>query len=239
MNKLRFGKLCLFCMCSAILHSNVFAASLRISPTTIEFQAEQNSQTLSILNQSSEVTTVQARIFKWTQEQGRDVLTPSNDIVVSPPVISLNSATSYNYRVVNLDKTPVKDERSYRLILDELPKPIDPRKPPQGLSVLMRISLPVFITNKDEMQQIAWKIETKSEKTVLTVINQGGRRALLDNVKVIDLTDNKEYEMPISTVNGYVLVGKERSYAFAPNFTFNPAHNYALNLNLNGKKVQL
>lgn len=216
-----------------------FAASLRISPTTIEFQSTQNSQTLSVFNESSESTALQARVFKWTQDHGKDVLVPTNDVVVSPPVTNLVANSSYNYRVVHLDKTPVKDEKSYRLILDEIPKPTDSRKISQGLTVLMRISLPVFISNPDSQLKLAWKIEQRDNKPVLTVINQGGLRSLLTDVKLIDATTQKEYMLQIGTVNGYILAGNEKSYAIAHDFVFDPTHQYHLQLNVNGKATRL
>lgn len=216
-----------------------FAASLRISPTTIEFQSTQNSQTLSVFNESSESTTLQARVFKWTQDHGKDVLVPTSEVVVSPPVTSLAATSSYNYRIVNLDTTPVKDEKSYRLILDEIPKPTDSRKISQGLTVLMRISLPVFISNPSSQLKLAWKIEQREDKHVLTIMNQGGLRSLLTDVKLVDTTAQKEYPLQVSTVNGYVLAGSEKSYSLERDFVFNSTHEYHLQLSVNGKETRL
>ncbi|MBF7686143.1 molecular chaperone [Acinetobacter sp. B10A] len=240
MHKHRFAVLGLILTGVAGLYSaSVAAVSLRVSPTTIELQSNQNSQTLSVFNESSEPATLQARVFKWTQENGRDVLVPTTEVVVSPPVTNLAATSSYNYRIVRLDKMPIKDEKSYRLILDEIPKPLDSRKMSQGLTVLMRISLPVFISNPESQFKLAWKIEQRAEKSALIIMNQGGLRSLITEVKLIDATTKKEYPLQIGTVNGYVLAGSERSYAIGHDFVFDPTHQYHLQLNVNGKDTQL
>ncbi|MBF7686712.1 fimbrial biogenesis chaperone [Acinetobacter rathckeae] len=226
---------CMVALCA----SSTQAASLRISPTTVEFEMAQNSQTLTVFNQSSESTTLQARAFKWTQENGKDILVPTTDLVISPPVTHLAASSSYNYRIVHLDKKPITGEKSYRLILDEIPKPIDSRKLSQGLTVLMRISLPVFITNPNSQLKLAWTIEQYADKSVLTVTNQGGIRTLLTDVKLVDATTNKEYPLQIGTVNGYVLAGSQKSYPIRNDFIFDPSRQYYLQLVVNGKETRL
>ncbi|WP_049064712.1 fimbrial biogenesis chaperone, partial [Acinetobacter seifertii] len=83
------------------------------------------------------------------QNAGQDQLIPTDDIAISPPFLKLKPNDSYNLRVVRIKPEPISGEKTYRIILDELPKPIDSRKASQGVNVLLRSSLPVFVVNKD------------------------------------------------------------------------------------------
>ena len=60
---------------------------------------------------------------------------------------------------MRVNPTPVSGEKTYRIIIDELPKPMDSRKVSQGVNVLLRSSLPVFVVNKDAITQLNWKID--------------------------------------------------------------------------------
>ncbi|MDR8236466.1 fimbria/pilus periplasmic chaperone, partial [Acinetobacter baumannii] len=80
---------------------------------------------------------------------------------------------SYNLRVVRVNPTPVSGEKTYRIIIDELPKPMDSRKVSQGVNVLLRSSLPVFVVNKDAITQLNWKIDNSQKTTSLNISNIG------------------------------------------------------------------
>ncbi|MFX7333387.1 fimbria/pilus periplasmic chaperone, partial [Acinetobacter baumannii] len=79
-------------------------------------------------NQSNESADLQVRIFEWTQNAGQDQLIPTDDIAISPPFLKLKPNDSYNLRVVRIKPEPISGEKTYRIIIDELPKPIDSRK---------------------------------------------------------------------------------------------------------------
>ena len=48
------------------------------------------------------------------------MLTPTNDVVASPPLASLQPNTDYTVRVVRTRKDPAVKEEAYRLLVDEL-----------------------------------------------------------------------------------------------------------------------
>lgn len=223
----------------AMATSNLCAASLRISPTVVEFKDTQSSQSLSVYNQSAEPTRLQARIFQWKQENGKDVLVPSSDLVVSPPIMTLNQATSYNYRIVRLNKAPIQGQESYRLILDELPKPADPQKPNEGLNLLLRLSLPIFITNPTSKIDLKWKFTQDLGQTYISIDNLGNRNAYLSDLKIVDSETKEEYTVAMSTLSGYILGGQKKDYTTPKNFVAKPNHPYALVFKVNGAKSQL
>lgn len=220
------------------LPSVLNAASIRLSPVNVEILSDQSASSISLYNQSNESADLQIRIFEWTQNAGQDQLIPTDDIAISPPFLKLKPNDSYNLRVVRIKPELISGEKTYRIILDELPKPIDSRKASQGVNVLLRSSLPVFVVNKDAITQLNWKIDAKQNDTSLNISNIGNRHALLNDLILVDNTENKSYPIKVNTVNGYILSGKSKNYSIN-NFTYQPNHKYSISLTVNGKKTTL
>jgi len=218
--------------------NNINAATIRLSPVNVEILSNQSAASISLFNQSNESSDLQIRVFEWTQKNGQDQLTPTDEIAISPPFLKLQSNDSYNLRVVRINPAPVSGEKTYRIIIDELPKPIDSRKAAQGVNVLLRSSLPVFVVNKDAITQLNWKIDANQEVPSLNISNIGNRHALLNDLALVDTTANKSYPIKVNTVNGYILAEQVRSYSIN-NFTYQPNHKYSVSLTVNGKKTTL
>lgn len=215
------------------------AASIRLSPVSVEILNDQSASSISLYNQSNESTDLQVRVFEWRQNAGQDQLIPTDEIAVSPPFLKLQPNDSYNLRVVRINPAPVSGEQTYRIIIDELPKPIDNRKADQGINVLLRSSLPLFVVNKDAITKLTWSIQQDQNTSSLMISNVGNRHALLNNLTLVDVTANKSYAIKVNTVNGYILAGKARNFNISPDFKFQADHIYNISLNINGKQTSL
>ncbi|WP_447507247.1 fimbrial biogenesis chaperone [Acinetobacter oleivorans] len=221
------------------LPSMLNAASIRLSPVSVEILSDQSASSISLYNQSNESSDLQVRVFEWRQNAGQDQLIPTDEIAVSPPFLKLQPNDSYNLRVVRINPVPVSDEKTYRIIIDELPKPIDNRKVDQGINVLLRSSLPLFVVNKDAITKLTWSIQQEQNNSSLIISNVGNRHALLSNLTLVDTTANKSYAIKVNTVNGYILAGKARNFNISPDFKFQTDHKYNISLNINGKQTSL
>ncbi|EOQ73214.1 molecular chaperone [Acinetobacter lactucae] len=220
------------------LSSTLSAATIRISPVNVEILSNQSASSISLFNQSNESTDLQIRVFEWVQKNGQDELIPTDEIAISPPFLKLKPNDSYNLRVVRVNPAAISGEKTYRIIIDELPKPVDSRKAAQGINVLLRSSLPVFVVNKDAITKLNWKIDSNQKAPSLNISNIGNRHALLNNLTLVDTTANKSYPIQVNTVNGYILGQQTRSYSIN-NFTYQPNHKYSVSLTVNGKKTTL
>lgn len=221
------------------LPSMLNAASIRLSPVSVEILNDQSASSISLYNQSNESSDLQVRVFEWRQNAGQDQLIPTDEIAVSPPFLKLQPNDSYNLRVVRINPVPVSGEQTYRIIIDELPKPIDNRKVDQGVNVLLRSSLPLFIVNKDAITKLTWSIQQEQNNSSLIINNVGNRHALLSNLTLVDTTANKSYAIKVNTVNGYILAGKARNFNISSDFKFQADHKYNISLNINGKQTSL
>ncbi|MFI7826566.1 molecular chaperone, partial [Acinetobacter baumannii] len=62
------------------LSSTIYAATIRLSPVTVEILSNQSASSISLYNQSNESTDLQVRVFEWSQNNGHDQLTPTDEI---------------------------------------------------------------------------------------------------------------------------------------------------------------
>jgi fimbrial chaperone protein len=186
------------------------AASLRISPIGVDLVTPQRASALTLVNTDSDPVNLQIRVFKWTQVNGDDVLEPASDMLVSPPAATIPPGASYTVRVARTSNGPVQQELSYRLFIDELPKPIDPRTVGQGVAMVLRTSMPVFVTNTKAVAQLHWKVWQDDKGLHADVTNAGLRHA-----KIAGLTVQPAGGEPIvigAGLNGYVLAGTSKSF---------------------------
>ncbi|ENV08168.1 hypothetical protein F966_04033 [Acinetobacter higginsii] len=221
------------------LPSLLNAASIRLSPVSVEILSDQAASSISLYNQSNESTDLQVRVFEWSQKDGQDQLLPTDDIAISPPFLKLQPNDSYNIRVVRINPIPISGEKTYRIIIDELPKPIDSRKADQGVNVLLRSSLPVFVVNKQAITKLSWTIQEEQNNSYLTMSNVGNRHALLNNLTLNDTTTGQSYPIKVNTVNGYILAEKSRSFSLSSEFKYDKNHKYTISLMINGKQATL
>ncbi len=158
------------------------ASSLQIMPINIEVPAPGAASTVTLTNQGGDQLNAQIRIFKWVQLNGQDELVPTKDVVASPPAVKLQPGKKSVIRVVRLGKTPAATEETYRLIIDELPKPVKAGQAGVGFSV--RHSIPVFFSKTGEDVDLSWQASVSKGQFVLKAGNAGGRRVRLASLAV-------------------------------------------------------
>lgn len=179
------------------------AASLRVSPTTLELTAPESTATLNLGNESGRPVKVQIRVFSWTQEDYAERLVSTTDVVASPPAIVLPANSTYLIRVVRVKKAPIVAEESYRVVIDELPEPI--HKQAGKVNLVVRHSVPVFFRNPNiKPSRVSWRLESQNERILLTAVNNGEGHLRLSNLK---LSQGGRHLGELNGLVGYVLGG--------------------------------
>jgi len=121
--------------------------NVEISPTTLDLGSLGSTTTCTVLNNGTAQTSSQIRLRSWFQAYGQDVLTETNDVVASPPFISLDPGARQIVRIANLAANPGSSEICFRLLLNELPSAGNLTN--SGVTVLIAFSLPVFVAGVD------------------------------------------------------------------------------------------
>ncbi|RYE97446.1 MAG: hypothetical protein EOO77_39025, partial [Oxalobacteraceae bacterium] len=93
---------------------------LSIAPVQLSLTGMARSASTIVSNPGSSPVTVQVRLQSWTMHGDDEVYGPATDAGFSPPVFRLAPHASQSVRVV-AKEPPGPIERSYRLIVDQLP----------------------------------------------------------------------------------------------------------------------
>jgi len=161
------------------------AGQLSVDPILLQMNAPSMAGTLTLRNDADEPVTVQTRVLRWSQVNGKETLTPATDVVASPPAIKLAPNADYVVRIVRVSKTPVAGEESYRVIVDQLP---DLRQQQaQAVSLLIRQSIPVFFDGRTVTPPgVSWSFADVGGKTALVASNAGDMRMRIASLKLTD-----------------------------------------------------
>jgi fimbrial chaperone protein len=119
-----------------VAHAN----SLTVSPTSITVRAPQMTGLLTLKAGGRELTHGQIRVMKMDIKGGKEVLTPTTDVVASPPAMRLQPNQEVTIRLVRTSKSAVRARECYRVLVDQLPQ-----RSPQGGTVgfVIRQSIPL------------------------------------------------------------------------------------------------
>jgi fimbrial chaperone protein len=183
------------------LPQTVVAASLQVSPVSFDLPATASATQLTLRNLGEESINVQIRVFRWSQEDGEEVLTPTTDLVVSPPAASLEPGQNHIVRLVRTSNQPVTGEESYRLLIDELPQPRETGQ--STVSFVFRYSMPVFFSEDNAQPELSWQTLVDGDKLVVRAQNAGTRHVRLSGLQ---LTNASGESLSLAkNLAGYVL----------------------------------
>src|SRR6185437_12512603 len=118
------------------------AGSFTVNPVRLNLSATQSVAAVTVKNVGTEATVVQLETFSWAQHDGNDALTSSNEILATPPIITIAPGASRIIRVGLRRPPDPQHELTYRLFLREVPPP-EPIA--QGLRVALLNNMPVFV----------------------------------------------------------------------------------------------
>ena len=182
------------------------ASVFQVFPVTIEASAEAPAGVVTLSNGSKEPIALQVRVFRWTQVGGQDVLTPTQDVVASPPAAKIEPGGRQLVRVVRVSSVPAASEEAYRLIIDELP--VSKPAPTNGIRILLRQSIPVFLGSSPKASpRLTWRIGRVGDGWQLSAVNSGSRRQRISDLEVRDGAGKLLGRRP--GLVGYVLPGSE------------------------------
>lgn len=203
------------CLLGAGLPTVATAAGLSVSPVSLQFQPGQVAEGLWLSNSGEMPLTAQLRGFEWSQRGGDEQLSPTRELAVSPPMFTIAPGQRQFVRVVRVAQPPTRLERSYRILVDELPTV--GAEPRPGLNFMMRYSVPVFVDTPPgaavAAQQLSWHIVQAGGAARLVTESRAARRAQLTDLQLLD--DQGAVLFERQGLVGYVLAGAGRQWPFA------------------------
>ncbi|MGH8081124.1 MAG: fimbrial biogenesis chaperone [Lysobacter sp.] len=177
------------------------ANSILIWPIDPVIESDERATALWLENRGSTPAQMQLRVLGWSQKDGHDAYANQSEVIGSPPMIRIAPGQKQLIRLTRTVDTPAGTERSYRVLIDEIPTqdPIaDGDKASVGIKFQMRYSVPLFVDGagvwtKDRPEKkrdakdatrpaLSWRTVVEDGKTLLEVRNTGVVHAKLAEV---------------------------------------------------------
>lgn len=185
------------------------AANLQISPVSISFGASQTAAGISLQNFGDQPLHGQVRVFSWDQKDGQDVLEPTTEVVASPPIMQIAPRSSQTVRLVRRDGQTPAGERTYRILIDEIPRG---EAGADGVAIRLQYSVPVFVMPADARAapRLAWSLVKREGAWFLRARNEGKLHAQIGATSV-RTASGREIELGKGLL-GYALPGRSREW---------------------------
>lgn len=191
-------------------------ANLQISPVSISFQPGQNSAGIQLQNNGDTPLYGQVRVYAWDQRDGVDALSPTTQLVASPPIIEIAPNSAQTIRLVRraAAAAPGGAEQTYRILIDELPR----GDPAQGnVAIRLQYSVPAFVLPSDTQAapKIEWSTFQRAGAWHLRARNTGALHAQIGATSVNVGSRNAVLSKGLL---GYALPGRAREWPLPAEF---------------------
>lgn len=91
-----------------------------ISPVQLDLSIKNPIASFTVTNDSAVTLTYQSSALSWVQIDGQDIQVASDDLIVTPPIISIIPKRSQVFRVALFKPSPQVVEQSYRIIMEDI-----------------------------------------------------------------------------------------------------------------------
>jgi fimbrial chaperone protein len=208
------------------------AASLQISPVTVDMPADANAVGITLSNPGDQPLYGQVRVFRWGQSDTDDALDSTQDIVASPPLIQVAPHSDQLVRLVRQSHGAVTTEQSYRVLIDEIPRPETAAA--NGVTIRLRYSVPVFVHPEGPLgkPQLSWQLVREAQGWMLRVTNAGNRHGQIGEAKLV--TGDKTLTLNKGLL-GYVLAGHTQQWKIELDPTMALQGPLTIRANINGQ----
>lgn len=188
---------------AALVGTPAAAATLDIAPVSHELTAARPALSMTVTNRGDAPVALQVRGFVWDQDSGEDRLLPAAEVLVSPPIFSIAPGQSQVLRAL-VQGAVSERERSYRLLIDELPAEGER----SAVRMALRLSVPVFVKPAVEQPaRLAWTLAADGRS--IRVANLGGSRQRVHRLELLRADCQR---LAASASGPYVLAGAQRRW---------------------------
>jgi fimbrial chaperone protein len=190
--------------------ASAHAQSLEVAPVRIEMAAGQTTTVVTVTNRGMQPVGVQARAFGWNQSANADHLSPTKDVLLSPPIAEIAPGETQLIRIL-VRKPAGATEATYRLLIDQIP-PAQTATSGFAVQIALRLSLPIFVQPPRRVaSDLEWRVvSSDGTRAELVARNRGGRHVRLSKLTLVG-PSAPDLGLP-NTTAAYVLPGAERRW---------------------------
>ena len=128
-----------------------FAGSFQVDPVSIELVPGRRTTEVNVTNQGDQPVAIRVHLYRWTQQEGEDVYSETNELIASPPIFTL---PANGRQLIRVGPRSGSVEGAFRVILEEIPGPANDDS---GIRVTLRINLPLYvISDRRSRPSLTW-----------------------------------------------------------------------------------
>ena len=181
------------------------AGSLKVNPAHINLPADRQSVSLKMTNGDAVPVSVRVLTYAWTQVGGRDVHTPTGNVILSPPMFTIPAGQTQLVRIGLRNRAGA---RAYRLVFEEIPRD----QPADGqVQINLRLDLPLYVLAKGRTAaDVRWSAWRDASGDLF--VEGRNRGALHSQILGISAGEGATPQV-LTTKMGVVLPGSARQWA--------------------------
>jgi fimbrial chaperone protein len=195
----------------------VSASTFRVTPVQVALSSTSPTVLLSLGNESDQELRFQVSAFAWgMDDQGQMQLTPTQDIVFFPMLLTLAPGAERKIRVGSAT-TAGATEKTYRIFVEELPPTASSKTATttgSQVHVLTRMGIPIFLEPpRPESTGSIEVLGLEGGRLRYRIHNTGNVHFLLQTVRVRGFGASGEDVVDRKADGWYVLAGGSREYS--------------------------
>ncbi|MFL6691759.1 MAG: molecular chaperone [Ramlibacter sp.] len=167
--------------CTLVVASTSAAAGVfSISPVRVHFGPKDRAVALTISNHGSLPIVLEASAYAWTQADGRDDLTPTDNLILAPAHPRVLPGAQQVVRIALLQPA-AGVEATYRIVIQEIPEAAAETANAVNAPIAVALNFPVFVTPAAARRQVTC---ASAAEGAITCRNQGTSYALITRAQV-------------------------------------------------------
>lgn len=136
------------------------AGVFSVTPVRIYMTPRDRAVAVTITNEGDSEVVLQADLNTWSQKpDGTDEQVPTEDLILSPPIIKLAPNARQVVRLALLKPADASRQLIYRMIMREVPEAVASRDKTIQVPIALALSMPVFITPPPAKRDVSCQAE--------------------------------------------------------------------------------
>jgi fimbrial chaperone protein len=187
-----------------------WCGTFTVTPVRIQVSASRPNAILQVANREDEPVTLQAHVVAWSFDGQKDVLVDNDEVLLNPPIAVIGAHQTQAIRMGLRRLNDSAQERSYRLIIEEVPRP--PKPGFVGVRTIVKISIPIFVSPKNAIApRLSWQAVRMGDSRVkLIATNQGSAHIQIKSMDVTGADSPDAYLKGVPPI--YLLPNQQREW---------------------------
>lgn len=182
---------------------NVFAGMISIDSGFISMTASEKITSLVIHNDNddNQALPVQINCIKWTQDNGKNIYTPTYDLLVTPPIFSMPANSKQIIRIGMIKPSDPNKETMYKLQIKQIGSKL---KTKNTVQIVIQFNIPIMLQPVIEHKNVKFFIKKIIDnQAIITIENKGNVHFSFHNIKIKSIQNDKT--LFNESMNGCVL----------------------------------